>query len=83
LYYSTDNNTTWQKIASSLPNTGSYNWNVPSINASNISLKIVVTDMVSNESEQISSQTFTIDSINPTLNVTIGTPPNGAFINNG
>lgn len=83
LYYSTDNKTTWQKIASSLPNTGSYNWNVPSINASNISLKIVVTDMVSNESEQISSQTFTIDSINPALNVTIGTPPNGAFVNNG
>lgn len=83
LSYSTDNQATWISLSNTLPNSGTYTWNIPAINAANVYLKMVVTDDVGNTSEQVSSFSFTVDSAKPNIDISLGTPPNASFINNG
>lgn len=80
ILYSTDS-TNWISIASSLPNTWSYSWSVPSINSATVKLRMIVTDNVWNTSTFTNSTTFIIDSTLPTFSVWVSTPPNGKYVN--
>lgn len=83
LEYSSNNGTNWTVISSTLPNTGSYNWNVPNFSSTQSKLRMKVRDNVWNESTYETTSSFVIDSQNPTFSITTGTPPNGAYINAG
>ncbi|MBW7954500.1 hypothetical protein H3C61_01675 [Candidatus Gracilibacteria bacterium] len=82
LEYSTNSGGNWNIIAQNLANNGSYNWNIGNLNSKEVKLRIKAIDTFGNESNYIESSLFTIDSSAPGLNLEIGTPPNGVFINN-
>ena len=65
LYYSTDGASSWQAIAGHVPNTGSYNWLIPSTPSTNCLVKV---EHESIPVEDISDQAFTI--LLPTIAVT-------------
>jgi|GEM_PF-1667269 len=46
LYYSTDGGTTYQTIATDMANDGSYDWTVPDIDSSNVTMYITGSDLV-------------------------------------
>jgi hypothetical protein len=68
LLYSTDG-TTYNTIVSSLTNSGSYSWTLPSINSSTVTLKMTGVDLTGNQRTLISNS-FIIDSIAPVVTVT-------------
>jgi hypothetical protein len=75
LSYSTDNGSTYAAIASGLTNNGSYSWSIPSVNSSQVKLKLVATDQVGLSSTAFSSTAFIIDSTAPTVAVTTPSGP--------
>lgn len=81
LEYSTNNWTNWSVISSNLPNTGSYTWTVANTSSNQSLIRMKVRDNVGNESTYETTPVFVIDNQNPTLSLTTGTPPNGAYIN--
>lgn len=86
LKYSTDGST-WNSIATGEENGGSYLWNVPSVDSTNVKVRISVSDLAGNSASDESDSVFTIDSITPSIttytidNSTIS--PNGDGINDG
>ncbi|HUW81280.1 MAG TPA: tetratricopeptide repeat protein [Phycisphaerae bacterium] len=60
VYYQTPDQTTWQSAESALPNSGHYEWHAPPELVGAISLKLSVSDMAGNVTEQVWSQ-LTID----------------------
>lgn len=81
LEYSTNNGANWTVISSTVPNTGSYTWNVPNISSTQSMVRMKVHDNVWNESTYETTSAFVIDSQAPTFSITTWTPPNGAYIN--
>ena len=87
LEYSVDNGSSWTTIASSLSNTGSTPWTVPSsTNVSTAKIRITASDIAGNTSTATTSA-FIIDSTHPTVSVSYAgnggtTPQNGRYINN-
>jgi hypothetical protein len=69
LYYTTDNGSSYQTIATGLSNSGTYSWTVPSINSSNVKVKIVFIDLLM-FSTNAQSSAVTIDSLAPSLSFT-------------
>nr|BFD63331.1 hypothetical protein BdHM001_20120 [Bdellovibrio sp. HM001] len=69
LFYSTDGGVSWQVIADNQPPTGIYSWTIPSINSSNVRIKVATHDVHGRSSEAVSTKPFTIDSTGPTLSV--------------
>ena len=65
--YST-NGLTFTTIASGLTNSGSYSWNLPSLDSSSITLKLSAIDLAGNL-KTVNSSSFTIDSTSPTLTI--------------
>lgn len=68
LEYSTNGGGDWTNIDSDLPNTGSYSWNVPSVNSDQCRLRVCATDDVFNEGCEETGD-FTIDSDAPTVDI--------------
>ena len=68
IYYSINNNGNWRYIATGIGNTGTFTWNVPHVEAEEVLVKVVVTDIIDNTDTDISDATFVIgletDSIN-------------------
>jgi len=52
-------------IAENLPNTGSYNWTVPTIDSKQVKIKVRARDNVGENGEDLSDGTFEIDSTPP------------------
>lgn len=87
LEYSTNNGTNWSSIATSLANTGSYNWTIPSINTATALVRITATDTANNSSYDQSDSNFIIDSAVPVQTISYAggggnTPQSGRKINN-
>ena len=84
LEYSIDGGTTWNSIATGLPNSGSYIWNVPTgLNSTNGVIRITATDCAGNTTSQ-NSNTFTFDDTPPNIaSGTITTPTTGTCWNSG
>jgi hypothetical protein len=70
LEYSTNNGTSWTSIATSVTNTGSYNWEIPYISSTNCLVRVSDTATTANDT---SNAVFTIE-LPPSLTVT---SPNG------
>ena len=68
------NGTAWVQIATGEANDGTYTWTVPSLDISTAKVNITATDEAGNTASDVSDNTFTIDSTNPTVTVT---SPNG------
>jgi hypothetical protein len=81
LYYTTNSWTTWNQITASLTNNWTYSWSVPSINSSNVKLKMDAVDNVGNTTSYITPYAFTIDSTLPTFSIWVSTPPNWTYVN--
>jgi hypothetical protein len=60
--YSTDGGKSWIIIATNLPNTGSYQWKIPSTPSTNCLIRIEAYDGAGNKGSDISDGTFTITS---------------------
>lgn len=60
LYYSTDGGTTYNVIASSIANTGTYNWTVPNLHTSSEKIKIEARDTLNNLSTDETTSSFSI-----------------------
>jgi len=60
--YSTDGGKSWITIATNLPNTGSYQWKIPSTPSTNCLIRIEAYDSAGNKGSDISDGTFTITS---------------------
>ncbi len=87
LEYSVDNGLTYNLIASNQANSGTYQWTVPSINSSQVLIKLTAFDNVNNSNSDISDSTFIIDSTKPALDIRFAwngwnTPQNWKYINN-
>ncbi len=81
LDYSTDGGTNWTPIASNEANDGTYSWTAPSVDSSNVKIRITATDKVGRTASDVSDAAFVVDSTQPTLSVqTPPTPPEGAFL---
>ncbi|MBC7080935.1 MAG: choice-of-anchor J domain-containing protein [Thermoplasmatales archaeon] len=80
LLYSGDAGLTWNVIASNIPNTGSYNWNVAGLPyGSNYMVKVVAKDNAGNVASDTSDGTFTIGMPSPPT-VSITKPRNALYI---
>lgn len=79
LSYSTNGGATWTPIAGPIADTGSYSWTVPSINGSSIQVQVLLNNSVAGTHSLVSTGTFTIDSIVPTVAIT--SPSAGSIIN--
>lgn len=63
--YTADNGISWSTIASSQPNSGNYNWVLPTISSSQVKLRLKMSDLAGNVGTVESSSTFSIDSTPP------------------
>lgn len=81
LWYSLDNGSNWNQIATNLPNSWNYTWNIGNLNSSQVRVRMQAKDAVGNISSYGLSSVFVIDSTPPNIAFDLGTPPNGAFIN--
>ncbi|EKD65782.1 MAG: BNR repeat-containing glycosyl hydrolase [uncultured bacterium (gcode 4)] len=87
LEYTLDNWTAWTQIATGEANDGTYAWTVPSVNSSQVKIRLTATDNATNINLDTSDTTFIIDSTLPTVALTFAgagwsTPQNGKYINN-
>ncbi|MBI2580043.1 MAG: hypothetical protein HYW27_04020, partial [Candidatus Aenigmarchaeota archaeon] len=57
----------WTLVAGELPNSGSYMWNVPSINSNSVVIRVNASDVVQNIGSDSSNTVFTIDSTPPSI----------------
>lgn len=69
LKYSVNGGTTWAALAGPLMNSGSYSWNLPSVNSSAFKIQVVMTDSFGNEAS-VESGAFTVDSSAPIVTLT-------------
>jgi len=63
IYLSTDNGASYTEIIHNLQNSGSYNWNIPTINSENVLIMVAGTDLVTEFSSDISDATFTVGDV--------------------
>jgi hypothetical protein len=77
LYYSTDGGMTYTAIASSLPNSGTYTWEVPLVSTTTARVKIVAYNSIYGYAQDVSDANFSIVSSGPTVSVT---SPNGGEV---
>jgi len=61
LQYSVNGGTTWKSIASSIPNSGHYNWTVPDVETETGLIKVTVNDIYGAVVSDVSDRTFAID----------------------
>jgi hypothetical protein len=81
LYYSTNGGTTFPYvITSGTPNGGSFDWTVPSINDTDVQVRVVATDAVGHTASDDSGD-FTVDSTDPS--VTLTAPSGGEALQGG
>ena len=78
IYYSYDGGE-WIQIATNEMNDGTYEWSLPTIDSTNVLIKITAIDKAGNVGEDVSDSTFTIDSTNPTTNII--SPAEGSWQN--
>ena len=68
IYYSVNHDGNWRYVAMGIGNTGTFTWTVPHVEAEEVLVKVVVTDIIDNTDSDISDATFVIgletDSIN-------------------
>nr|BFD63060.1 hypothetical protein BdHM001_17410 [Bdellovibrio sp. HM001] len=79
LEYSSDNGGAWTAIQTSISNSGSYAWTLPSINSSLVKVRVTMTDLAGNTNSATSSGSLVIDSTAPSalsLTRTSGSPSN-------
>ena len=70
IYYSSDNGSTWTKIADNLNNTGNYSWNTYPFNDSDKAMvKVVAIDDAGNVGSNVSN-IFTLDNVPPAVTIT-------------
>ena len=69
LEYSADNGSTYFPIVSDTANDGSFDWTLPSLNDSDMLVRLTASDSVGNTATDVSDATFTLDSTNPGLTV--------------
>ncbi|MDD5328328.1 MAG: agmatine deiminase family protein, partial [Phycisphaerae bacterium] len=85
LYYSTNNGSSWNTIATGLTNTGSYNWTIPSVDSTVCLIRAVAHDGAANTRKDASDAVFTIyTTVNYTISGTItsgGSPLSGVTMN--
>lgn len=67
--YSSDNGMSWTAIATNASPTGSHLWTLPTINSSQVLIRIHTEDLAGNTGSVTSASSFTIDSISPTAPV--------------
>lgn len=78
LVFSADSGATWQPIADSLANTGTYDWKVPNVRTTLAMVRVTARDDAGNAASDASDRVFTIrDELAPTMTVTT---PNGGQI---
>lgn len=85
LYYSNDNGATFTHVSSITTSATSYSWTVPSVDSTQVQVKIVAADSLGNASTVISSN-FAIDSTPPsapTLSLNSVTPTNSTSVTVG
>lgn len=70
LDYTTNNGSSWTSVATSQANSGTYSWVLPSIDSSNVKLRVTATDSAGNVATATSTSPFTIDSTIPSLTLT-------------
>lgn len=70
LDYTINNGSSWTSIATSQANSGTYSWVLPSIENSNVKVRITATDSAGNVATATSTSPFTIDSTTPNLTLT-------------
>lgn len=78
--YSTDNGGNWTNVANLSKNDGTYNWTVPTVNSTDVLVRVNATDEYNNTGSDTSNATFEIDSAVPTVkNASVSnTPINGS-----
>lgn len=70
IFYSPDNGTTWEEIATEINNTGSYTWNTAEfVDSSTALIKIIAEDDAGNNGSTI-SQLFILDNTPPSVTIT-------------
>jgi len=74
LFYSLAGLDGWIPIAETLPNNGSYPWDIPQVNSQSVRMKVVAVDVANNIGEDTSDNEFTIDSDAPNSLLTLITP---------
>ncbi|PCI24587.1 hypothetical protein COB57_04175 [Candidatus Peregrinibacteria bacterium] len=77
LSFSANSGGAWTEIANSLPNNGSYNWAVPSVDSSTYRVKMDIYDQVAQSATSQSSSDFIIDNTAPVVPSNTITSPNG------
>lgn len=70
LEYSTDSGSTWTSIATGETDDGTYSWNVPGWDDSEVRVRATVTDAYNVQTSDISNADLTIDSALPALTLT-------------
>lgn len=81
LEYSSNGGTSWNAIASGLPNSGSYVWNTGVLDSGSVKIRITATDKVGRTSSDTSDAVFTVDSTLPAVVASSPpTPPDNAFV---
>nr|BFD62796.1 hypothetical protein BdHM001_14770 [Bdellovibrio sp. HM001] len=65
LEYSSDNGSTWNVIVAGTSNSGTYNWIVPSINSTEVKVRVTLTDLANNNTSATSTGSLSIDSVAP------------------
>jgi len=65
--YSIDGGSTWNTVVTGTANDGSEPWSVPTINSTNVLIRVMATDNAGNTANDTSDATFTVDSDDPTV----------------
>ncbi|MGK5090977.1 Calx-beta domain-containing protein [Deltaproteobacteria bacterium TL4] len=81
LKYTIDEGNNFNTIAGSVPNTGSYNWSVPNIEADSVQIYITALDEAGNKTTVNSGKFRITDQTGPSI--TISTPSGGETWSNG
>jgi heat shock protein HslJ len=79
-YYSTDSGSTWNLIAASLANSGTYSWTLPSIDSNTVRVKVTAIDAAGNVGFAVSASDIAIDTTPPVftaaaMSINSGTTP--------
>jgi PGF-pre-PGF domain-containing protein len=79
LEYSTDDGNSWNQVdgAAGIANGGSYDWDVPAVDSSDVRVRVSANDSSSNTGSDASDATFTVDSTAPGISNYAVTNPDG------
>ena len=75
--YSTDGGSTWTEVAAGLTDDGSYDWTVPTVDSSDVLVRVSADDTSSNTGTDASDAAFTVDSTAPGISNYAVTNPDG------